>query len=723
MSLLNYFRKNQNDTSGSTHSKFDAQDEENKQAAVPSTSQDDQPSPSKKVKTGRERTFQTSWLQGRESWLRYDKSKRAMFCKICPSGTSAFTGTGCINFRIDSLRKHESSKPHRASVDRKIIESSAVPRPIVTSVMNMDKLQYERLTVLFNTAYYIAKNEKPFSDFAGLLALQEQNRVKVGNSYRNDKQAAYFISFMAEALREDLVKEITESKLYSVLNDSSTDRSTVEEEIVYVRILRDGRPVTKFLSLQPMPRGNAESIINAIDRAFCAELTIEPNQWKQNLVGMASDGASVMIGARGGVTTRVRQDVQHLVNVHCTAHRLELCLKSALKEFAMYRNIEDFLINIFKFYTNSPRNYAALRESGNATGVTVLKPGNVLGTRWIEHHKRALEALDRDWLPMTMHMQDIVTPGSDHTNDSKSKARGFLQKLTQFKFMERVFVLLDIYRVLSRLSLLFQRNDTSIESVKYGLSQAVDNLQLLAREPGQSERHFHESTVDGIFRGDIQLTDDHGRNADETSKADLISACIRQINDRFRSFDDDPILSAMRVFDPSNWPRDDLQNYGREQITILTRHFLVLLQRQEHFDEHDVLLEWTGLKSVVRDITAENPQLRYLDVWQRILRQNLHEYRSILWLVKITLLIPIHTSECERGFSLMGRIKSDWRAALNTETMSHLMRVVLDGPRMGEFDARRPIEMWYEGGQYTRRPYIEPYGPRNVNEDAGHDDH
>ncbi|XP_070536928.1 zinc finger protein 862-like [Ptychodera flava] len=437
MSLLNYFRKNQNDTSGSTHSKFDAQDEENKQAIVPSTSQDDEPSPSKKVKTGRERTFQTSWLQGRESWLRYDKSKRAMFCKICPSGTSAFTGTGCINFRIDSLRKHESSKPHRASVDRKIIESSAVPRPIVTSVMNMDKLQYERLTVLFNTAYYIAKNEKPFSDFAGLLALQEQNRVKVGNSYRNDKQAAYFISFMAEALREDLVKEITESKLYSVLNDSSTDRSTVEEEIVYVRILRDGRPVTKFLSLQPMPRGNAESIINAIDRAFCAELTIEPNQWKQNLVGMASDGAS----------------------------------------------------------------------------------------------------------------------------------------------------------------------------------------------------------------------------------------------------------------------------------------------RQEHFDEHDVLLEWTGLKSVVRDITAENPQLRYLDVWQRILRQNLHEYRSILWLVKITLLIPIHTSECERGFSLMGRIKSDWRAALNTETMSHLMRVVLDGPRMGEFDARRPIEMWYEGGQYTRRPNIEPYGPRNVNEDSGHDDH
>lgn len=438
---------------------------------------------------------------------------------------------------------------------------------------------------------------------------------------------------------------------------------------------------------------------------------------------MASDGASVMIGARGGVTTRVRQDVEHLVNIHCTAHRLELCLKSALKEFAIFRNIEEFLIHIFKFYNNSPRNYAALKESGNALGVVVLKPGNVLGTRWIEHHKRALEALDRDWLPMTTHMQDIVTPGSDHTNDSKSKARGFLKKLTQHSFMESVFVLTDVYRVLGRMSLLFQRNDTSIESVKYGLQQTVENLQILVREQGPCERQFTDSIVDGVFRGGIELTGNTGRNndANEPAKVGLINACIREINTRFASFENDPILSAMRVLDPSNWPRENLINYGREQITTLTRHFLTLLQRQDGFVEDDVLLEWTGLKTVVSDIITENPQLRYLDVWQRILRQNPLEYNSVLWLVKITLLIPIHTSECERGFSLMGRIKSDWRAGLNTETMCNLMRIALDGPDLRNFDARRAIEMWYRGGQFVRRPDIQPYGPRLVNEDSDGD--
>ena len=118
---------------------------------------------------------------------------------------------------------------------------------------------------------------------------------------------------------------------------------------------------------------------------------------------------------------------------------------------------------------------------------------------------------------------------------------------------------------------------------------------------------------------------------------------------------------------------------------------------------------------------AANAGLRFLDVWQHVRRQDRVEFRNIAWLVKIVLLIPIDTSECERGFSLMGRIKSDWRAALNTETMCALIRIALHGPAVNDFNPNHPIDLWYRAGQRRRRPDCAPYGPRERAHENNHE--
>jgi len=41
----------------------------------------------------------------------------------------------------------------------------------------------------------------------------------------------------------------------------------------------------------------------------------------------------------------------------------------------------------------------------------------------------------------------------------------------------------------------------------------------------------------------------------------------------------------------------------------------------------------------------------------------------------------IANASCERGFSTMKRVKSDWHCALGTNTMDMLMRVKIEGPR------------------------------------------
>lgn len=81
----------------------------------------------------------------------------------------------------------------------------------------------------------------------------------------------------------------------------------------------------------PIEHGDARTIVIAI-KNFLVEKGIPLHK----MVGLASDGASVMMGSRSGVGKRLRDgwaedddddDVAplapHLVHIHCVAHRYE----------------------------------------------------------------------------------------------------------------------------------------------------------------------------------------------------------------------------------------------------------------------------------------------------------------------------------------------------------------------------------------------------------------
>ena len=87
-----------------------------------------------------------------------------------------------------------------------------------------------------------------------------------------------------------------------------------------------------------------------------------------------------MIGIRNGVVTKIKADVPHLISVHCVAHRLELGIKDSIKQVAYMAKVKDFLLSIYKFYSNSPLNWHNLKETGTALNIKVLKPANVKGT-------------------------------------------------------------------------------------------------------------------------------------------------------------------------------------------------------------------------------------------------------------------------------------------------------------------------------------------------------
>ena len=63
-------------------------------------------------------------------------------------------------------------------------------------------------------------------------------------------------------------------------------------------------------------------------------------------------------------------------------------------------------------------------------------------------------------------------------------------------------------------------------------------------------------------------------------------------------------------------------------------------------------------------------------------------------LVDLLLSIPEHSSECERGFSLMKLVKTDWRNCLTDDAFTDLIKINLHCADIQEFNPDQAIDLW-----------------------------
>lgn len=80
-------------------------------------------------------------------------------------------------------------------------------------------------------------------------------------------------------------------------------------------------PVSKFAGLKECHNAKATGIITEAIKEVLKEIG---DKWKQKLVFLGSDGASVMIGKNNSVYVHLKTDVPSLISIHCIAHKLEL---------------------------------------------------------------------------------------------------------------------------------------------------------------------------------------------------------------------------------------------------------------------------------------------------------------------------------------------------------------------------------------------------------------
>ena len=157
----------------------------------------------------------------------------------------------------------------------------------------------------FNIAYYLAKRERPFTDYPHLIMLEKKNHVKhIGNSYITDRAAAVFTDYIG-IVKKGFAKDFANTRYYGVLSDGSTDSPMIEQELVYVLYLsKDGVPIVKYLSIESAENGDASGLKNCITKAF---QRFGITKFSERLLGLNVDGTSVDTGIHKGLGAKKRQ--------------------------------------------------------------------------------------------------------------------------------------------------------------------------------------------------------------------------------------------------------------------------------------------------------------------------------------------------------------------------------------------------------------------------------
>lgn len=126
------------------------------------------------------------------------------------------------------LKRIHKAQGHRKNVSIvKARTQNVVKSPALGCLRMMEKLK-----VLFRNAHYVAKTNRPYTDFISLCKLDKAKGIDIGQTYLNDKYCQKFVTAITETICRHQDDFVEKSDFISIISDGSTDVSSTETEIL-----------------------------------------------------------------------------------------------------------------------------------------------------------------------------------------------------------------------------------------------------------------------------------------------------------------------------------------------------------------------------------------------------------------------------------------------------------------------------------------------------------
>ncbi|XDV26648.1 hypothetical protein PO909_030302, partial [Leuciscus waleckii] len=185
------------------------------------------------------------------------------------------------------------------------------------------------------------------------------------STYLSPASQNEIIECCAEEVTANIVRELKEAGMFSVMADEARDGNT-EQLAICVRYVAEDTVKECLLAITTLMEFDAESI-TAIE---------------EQLVHHTIDGVAVMSGAVGGVQARFKTNHPEAIFVHCYAHQLNLVLCHTCQAIPEARDLFDLLQSVYSFFSVSLVNHHKFRDVQNQLGLQPSELVQLSKTRW-----------------------------------------------------------------------------------------------------------------------------------------------------------------------------------------------------------------------------------------------------------------------------------------------------------------------------------------------------
>ena len=557
----------------------------------------------------------------------------------------------------------------------------------------------------------------PLIKYEKIIELEKRHGVRLGSTHNNRTAAREFLSFQAGELKQELSKDITKAKFYSILFDGTTDSSVTEQEAIFVLYFDpDGEPTaninqeseiavkTRFLSLQCLSSSTAQGVVDGIKTALTdtglkdVTATTPPVH-----VGLGGDGCSTNRGEKGGVKAILKKEYPWFLFVWCIAHRLELALKDAFSR-TYFKEIDDCLLKLYYLYEKSPKRLRGLQELSNIYKDSLefvegsVKPKRASGTRWIIHKLNALKVLVDKFGIFIQHLESCSSDTSVKADD-RAKLKGYLKKWKSGKLFIFSCFFVDLLETAACLSAAFQ--ETKVDAVTVSLAMAKAKKHLLALKEREVEKlktvRFYLAKVNGgCFQG-VQLPGLDGA-VDQLKQhggtfVDLMAEAIEE-----RCEGTEGMMAMAKVLNCEVWSRAYSVSEEIDQTILKASDQFQDALKQHGFSSSgpDVLDEWHDLVDYTVEFLAPSSR-SYRVTWYKLFHFSVgsHRWNNILLLIRLLFCLPVSNAIVERFFGSLKRVKTGKRAAIGQKTTEDILTIMAEGPPLEEYDATSAVLSWY----------------------------
>ncbi|XP_016099509.1 zinc finger protein 862-like isoform X3 [Sinocyclocheilus grahami] len=641
------------------------------------------------------RRFKQEWLK--KFWfLRYSPTLNEMWCHVCrqytvqSSRTSAFI-IGSKQFKIHTIKLHSQSNLHKKCLQ------------LYKLRMHPDKTEdmCRNMMTLFNAAYHLALEGRPFSDLRPLAELLKKCDLKVVDQYMNENDCQILIQHIARAFKEDLAEKIRLSPFLSIIMDGQNDELLADTVAVYVQFTTtDGLPATEFLSLQRLCGGNVEGYLQAVDRAFgVLGLRLQDKL----VVGLGIDGSNLSSSLRAKIYIAIRKTIPWVLCLPVMIHRPHLEVLDAIsgKELSCLEDLENNLKQLLSFYRYSPRMMAELRTTAPTLSEETEFLGDIRAVRWIIGEPNVLNALIKDYLEVVAHLKSISS--QTQRGDAAAIALSLLQFLLDYQSVKLIYFLLDIIAVFSRLAFIFQGDYLLPSQVDAKMEDAINEIGQLVDSPGEYLQEFEDNfreSFNGVDLKNLRVAESKFQSIREKICQRSQGILAQRFDPRSRT-----VVQACKILDLASWPlnRDDLGAYGEEEILVIFDHLETIPSSgrglsQERIDARgSLVVEWRDLKA---DYCSVNG---FKEVVNHIFRYK-QRFPLLNHILQVARVLPTSSTCCDKARCSLQKVRRNSRSRLTLDQINDLLTLAVNGPPIGSFDGKRALDSWFEeksGNSYS----------------------